>query len=220
MELTIYLVNYCKNFHRGLVCLFVLLLFTEISRRVVTRCQVESPNAARAYGTGEIIVINVVFNQEILLDGTPTLVLETGVFNQEVTRILYGNTKTYTRSFKIICRWFTGTRGLGKNARLWEGAVQTHPLVRSYCLRVYTVYFNRASKRYVLLVSRGRLTPPPLPAPHPLVGSLNSASSSVNYVNKLQQELSPLVRAVRHDLSTLLNVSVELSNHIFEDRVE
>lgn len=46
--------------------------------------QVDSPNEARAYGTGEIIVINVVFSQDVVLDGEPTLMLETGVFNQEV----------------------------------------------------------------------------------------------------------------------------------------
>lgn len=46
--------------------------------------QVNSPNEARPYGTGEVIVINVVFNQDVVLDGEPTLMLETGVFNQEV----------------------------------------------------------------------------------------------------------------------------------------
>ena len=49
--------------------------------------QVESPNEARAYGTGEVIVIDVVFSQEIVLTGEPTLKLETGVFNQEVTTV-------------------------------------------------------------------------------------------------------------------------------------
>lgn len=48
------------------------------------RGQVDSPNEARAYGTGEVIVINVVFDQEVVLEGEPTLLLETGVFNQEV----------------------------------------------------------------------------------------------------------------------------------------
>ena len=47
--------------------------------------QVDSPNEARAYGTGEVIIIDVVFNQEVTLEGQPTLMLETGVFNQEVT---------------------------------------------------------------------------------------------------------------------------------------
>lgn len=46
--------------------------------------QVNSPNEARAYGTGEVIVVNVVFNEEVVLEGEPTLLLETGVFNQEV----------------------------------------------------------------------------------------------------------------------------------------
>lgn len=46
--------------------------------------QVDSPNEARAYGTGEVIIIDVVFNQEVTLEGEPTLMLETGVFNQEV----------------------------------------------------------------------------------------------------------------------------------------
>lgn len=46
--------------------------------------QVDSPNEARAYGTGEMIVIDVVFSQDVVLDGEPTLVLETGIFNQEV----------------------------------------------------------------------------------------------------------------------------------------
>lgn len=49
--------------------------------------QVESPNEARAYGTGEVIVIVVVFSQEVVLTGEPTLKLETGVFNQEVNTI-------------------------------------------------------------------------------------------------------------------------------------
>lgn len=48
--------------------------------------QVESPNEARAYGTGEVIVIVVVFNQEVVISGYATLRLETGVFNQEVAR--------------------------------------------------------------------------------------------------------------------------------------
>ena len=47
--------------------------------------QVESPNDARAYGTGEVILIDVIFSQEVVLTGEPTLKLETGVFNQEVT---------------------------------------------------------------------------------------------------------------------------------------
>lgn len=49
--------------------------------------QVESPNEARAYGTGELIVIDVVFDQKVVLDGQPALLLETGVFNQEVRAI-------------------------------------------------------------------------------------------------------------------------------------
>lgn len=44
----------------------------------------DSPNEARAYGTGELIMIDVVFNQGVVLDGEPTLMLETGIFNQEV----------------------------------------------------------------------------------------------------------------------------------------
>ncbi|CAM9289872.1 unnamed protein product, partial [Sphacelaria rigidula] len=52
---------------------------------------VESPNEARAYGTGEVIMIDVVFNADIVLDGEPTLLLETGVFDQEVTWVSSDN---------------------------------------------------------------------------------------------------------------------------------
>lgn len=58
----------------------------KINRPPLNRSQqVESPNEARVYSTGEVIVINVVFNQEVVLDGDPTLLLETGVFNQKVS---------------------------------------------------------------------------------------------------------------------------------------
>lgn len=46
--------------------------------------QVASPNEARVYGTGEVIVIEITFNHAVVPYGEPTLVLETGVFNQEV----------------------------------------------------------------------------------------------------------------------------------------
>lgn len=48
--------------------------------------QVSSPNEARVYGTGEVIVIEVTFNHAVVLYGEPTLLLETGVFNQEVSQ--------------------------------------------------------------------------------------------------------------------------------------
>lgn len=48
--------------------------------------QVESPNEARAYGTGELIMIDVMFSDDVVLDGEPTLLLETGMFNQEVNK--------------------------------------------------------------------------------------------------------------------------------------
>ncbi|CAM9804617.1 unnamed protein product, partial [Scytosiphon promiscuus] len=62
--------------------------------------QVDSPNEARAYGTGEVIVINVVFNQDVTLDGEPTLMLETGVFNQEIDLLSSGN-KTLTFEYEV-----------------------------------------------------------------------------------------------------------------------
>ncbi|CAM9705247.1 unnamed protein product, partial [Ectocarpus sp. 4 AP-2014] len=61
--------------------------------------QVDSPNEARAYGTGEVINIDVVFNQDVTLEGEPTLVLETGVFNQEVDLLSSGN---QTLTFKYV----------------------------------------------------------------------------------------------------------------------
>lgn len=66
--------------------------------------QVDSPNEARAYGTGEVIIIDVVFNQEVTLEGQPTLLLETGVFNQEVTCAccqLHGNVFAATNDVNL-----------------------------------------------------------------------------------------------------------------------
>lgn len=61
------------------VAVFTMLMFLR---------QVESSNEARAYGTGEVIVIEVIFNHAVVLYGEPTLVLETGVFNQEVSQAM------------------------------------------------------------------------------------------------------------------------------------
>ena len=58
--------------------------------------QVESPNEARGYGTGEIIVIDVIFSHDVVLDGEPTLTLETGIFNHEVSpRKIYLNIRIF-----------------------------------------------------------------------------------------------------------------------------
>ncbi|CAN0469606.1 unnamed protein product, partial [Discosporangium mesarthrocarpum] len=46
--------------------------------------KVTSPNEARAYGTGEVILIDVVYDQPVFLVGIPTLLLKTGVFKHEV----------------------------------------------------------------------------------------------------------------------------------------
>ncbi|CAM9114790.1 unnamed protein product [Hapterophycus canaliculatus] len=62
--------------------------------------QVDSPNEARAYGTGEVILVNIVFNQDIALDGEPTLMLETGVFNQEID-LLSSSNNTLTFKYEV-----------------------------------------------------------------------------------------------------------------------
>lgn len=83
--------NSCVN-HKD----YSILVLDKLTRQSILRTysnpaeQVDSPNEARAYGTGELIVINVVFSQDVTLEGDPTLVLETGVFNQEVCfRVLF-----------------------------------------------------------------------------------------------------------------------------------
>lgn len=50
----------------------------------MTNGQVRSPNEARVYGTGESIEIEIVFDQDVILEGDPVLLLETGVFDQQV----------------------------------------------------------------------------------------------------------------------------------------
>jgi hypothetical protein len=58
-----------------------------------------SPNADSSYGTGEVVVVQVVFDQPVIVDtsaGSPTLLLETGVFDHEAVLVtVSGNTLTF-----------------------------------------------------------------------------------------------------------------------------